>query len=705
MDAPQPAPLAHLLNQAGELLRGLLENELIGVYVIQNGRFRYVNGRLAEIFGYAPGEVAGHLGPLDLTAAGHRDLARREIDRRVDGGTVSAHYAFDGLRKDGGLVHVEVFGVRTTFDGHPAIIGMLMDISDRRAAERAAEEQLRFIGRLVETIPNPVFYKDAEGRYLGCNQAFEQYIGIARDELVGRSVFDISPPDLAARYHAADQALFDKPGTQTYEASVAWPDGSRRDVVFYKATFDKADGSLGGLVGVILDITERKRTEELVWRQANHDLLTGLPNRRLFRDRLEHELRTAHRHGDTLALLFIDLDRFKEVNDAHGHDAGDQLLVEAGRRIRSCVRESDTVGRLGGDEFTVLLPGLDDPIHVERIAEEIIQALSGPIVLPNEPAYVSASIGIASYPQDAERAEDLMKCADQAMYAAKANGRNRFSYFTPALQQKALEQLHLGNDLRAALAAGQIGVHYQPIVELATGRVVKAEALARWHHPLRGAVSPAQFIPVAEEIGLIHALGDQVFRQAAAAALRWYRDAAASGRGPVKVSVNKSPRQFVTGSCHEDWLDHLTAIGLPAEAIVLEITESLLLDERPEIREKLMQMKERGIEVSLDDFGTGYSAMAYLKRFDIDTLKIDQSFVRDLETDESDRAIAEAIIAMAHKLGMRVVAEGIETRGQLDVLTRSGCDMGQGYLFARPMAEAAFDDFLTRDGSPGGRPA
>ncbi|HMX17131.1 MAG TPA: EAL domain-containing protein [Rhodocyclaceae bacterium] len=699
MDAPPPAPVAHLLSQADELLRGLLENELIGVYVIQGGRFRYVNARLAEIFGYTAAEVAGRLGPIDLTAAGHRNLAQSEIDRRVGGEVVSAHYAFDGLRKDGSLVGVEVFGVRTTFDGQPAIIGMLMDISGRRAAERAAEEQLRFIARLIETIPNPVFYKDTEGRYLGCNQAFEKFIGIPRDELVGRSVFDISPPDLAARYHAADQALFDHPGTQTYEASVAQPDGSRRDVVFYKATFDKAGGSLGGLVGVILDITERKRTEELVWRQANHDLLTGLPNRRLFRDRLEQELRAAHRHHDTLALLFIDLDRFKEVNDAHGHDAGDQLLVEAGKRIRACVRESDTVGRLGGDEFTVLLPGLDDPIHVERIAEDIILSLSRPIALPTEPAYVSASVGIASYPQDGETAEDLMKCADQAMYAAKADGRNRFSYFTPALQQKALEQLHLGNELRAALAAGQIDVHYQPIVDLATGTVVKAEALARWHHAQRGQVSPAQFIPVAEEIGLIQALGDRVFRQAADAALHWYRGARQAGRRPIKVSVNKSPRQFLTGSCHEDWLDHMAAIGLPGEAVVIEITEGLLLDERPEILDKLMEMKKHGVEVSLDDFGTGYSAMAYLKRFDIDTLKIDQSFVRDLETDESDRAIAEAIIAMAHKLGMRVVAEGIETRGQLEVLTRSGCDMGQGYLFARPMSRAAFDAFL--DGGSG----
>ncbi|HEY6896866.1 MAG TPA: EAL domain-containing protein, partial [Rhodocyclaceae bacterium] len=538
------------------------------------------------------------------------------------------------------------------------------------------------------------YYKDEKGRYLGCNKAFEQFVGIERERLVGRTVYDIAPGQAADRYFAADQELLDKPGTQTYEASVTHADRSKREVVYYKATFNKADGSLGGIVGVMLDISDRKNMEDRVWREANYDALTGLPNRRLFRDRMREEIKRARRTGRGLALLFIDLDRFKEVNDTLGHDAGDQLLIDAAQRICTRVRATDTVSRPGGDEFIVILPDIAEATQVGRLAGEIIDALVQPFQINAQTAYVSASIGVALFPDDTDDMDTLLSYADQAMYAAKEQGRNCFSYFTPSMQEKARLRMQLANDLRQALPLGQLQVYLQPIVNLSSGLIVKAEALLRWRHPLLGMVPPDRFIPIAEEIGLINEIGDWVFREAAAAAKRWSDPWFIGGSQPVQVAVNKSPRQLVTGNTEKSWIEHLRQIGLPNGFIVIEITEGLLMDSRPEVAEKLLDFRDAGIEVSLDDFGTGYSAMSYLKKFDIDYLKIDKSFVRDMTSDPSDRAIVEAIIVMAHKLGMKVIAEGVETAEQRDLLEAAGCDFGQGYFFARPMPIPDFETFL-----------
>ena len=366
-----------LIRDADGLFVGLLRNAMIGVYIIQDNLFRYANPRFAEIFGYTQAEICGAIGPRDLIAPGEENKVLGAISQRLDGQAETAHYVFTGRRKDGGLIDLEVFGNRTAFEGRPAIIGMLVDITARCAAERIANEQLNFIGQLIEAIPSPLFFKDEKARYLGCNKAFEAFIMRPRDTIIGRSVFDISPPELAARYHEADKALFDHPGVQTYEASVEATDGMRRDVIFNKATWLHADGSLGGLVGVITDITERKQTEALVWVQANYDPLTGLPNRRLLHDRLGEVLKKAHRDHESVAVLYIDLDRFKEVNDTLGHEAGDRLLSDAARRIVSCVRESDTVARQGGDEFTVLLPGLSDRTPIERIDDNAVITTDG----------------------------------------------------------------------------------------------------------------------------------------------------------------------------------------------------------------------------------------------------------------------------------------------------------------------------------------
>ena len=693
-----------LIRDADGLFVGLLRNAMIGVYIIQDNLFRYANPRFAEIFGYTQAEICGVLGPRELIAPSEEDKVLGAISQRLDGLAETAHYVFTGLRKDGGRIDLEVFGNRTEFEGRPAIIGMLVDITARCAAERTANEQLNFIGQLIEAIPSPLFFKDEKARYLGCNKAFEAFIMRPRDAIIGRSVFDISPPELAARYHEADKALFDHPGVQTYEASVEAADGMRRDVIFNKATWLHADGSLGGLVGVITDITERKQTEALVWVQANYDPLTGLPNRRLLHDRLSELLKKAHRDQESVAVLYIDLDRFKEVNDTLGHEAGDRLLVDAARRIVGCVRESDTVARQGGDEFTVLLPGLSDRLPLERIADDIIQALDRPFTLGDDLAYVSASIGITFFPQDATSPIDILKNADQAMYHAKDAGRNRFSYFSPTMQENALQRLQLGRDLRSALAEGQLELHFQPILHLASGEVRKAEALLRWTHPDRGAISPVVFIPIAESSGLISEIGDWVFRSAADQVQRWR-----SSLDPqFQISVNRSPAQFRSdASGGPGWGEQLAQRGLPGDSIVVEITEGLLLDTGPGVTDQLHALKQAGLPISLDDFGTGYSAMAYLQKFDIDYLKIDRRFVSGMQQDATGRALCKAIIVMAHELGMKVVAEGVETAEQRDWLKAAGCDHGQGFLFARPMVPEQFERWLAehRSHGTGGVPA
>ena len=450
-------------------------------------------------------------------------------------------------------------------------------------------------------------------------------------------------------------------------------------------------GAVYGYLTISKDVTEQKRSEAMIWQQANFDALTGLPNRRMLRDRLAQTMLNSRREGLALAVLFIDLDHFKEINDTLGHAQGDVLLVEAARRIRACVRESDTVARLGGDEFTVLLPEVRETVRVEEIGQNILAALGQAFQLESEESFVTASIGVALYPDDAGEIDDLFKHADQAMYAAKAAGRNCLRYFTPALQAQAQTRMRLASDLRGAVAAGQMRIVFQPVVELANGAVHKAEALVRWQHPMRGLVSPQDFIPVAESSGAIVEIGDWVFGQAALQVGRWREQ-----HDPrFQISVNKSPVQFhQAGASQKDWIRRLQRLGLSGSSVAVEITEGLLMDYRSDVKAQLQELRAAGIAVSMDDFGTGYSSLSYLQNYDIDYLKIDRSFVRNLTPGSKDRTLCKAIIAMAQALGLKVVAEGVETVEQRDWLAQAGCDYGQGYLFAKPMPADEFDGWL-----------
>jgi len=450
-------------------------------------------------------------------------------------------------------------------------------------------------------------------------------------------------------------------------------------------------GQRNGTAILLRDVTDKRTQEEFIWRQANYDAVTSLPNRNLFQARLQSEIERSRASGKPLALLLLDLDNFKEINDALGHDKGDQLLRSVARRLQSCIRGSDVLARLGGDEFTIILPGIVSRATAEQAAKWIFEELGKPFEIGGNQFHVGTSIGIAIYPDDTTRPEDLLRFADQAMYVAKAEGRSRAVHFTPSMQASTERRRRLVSDLHQALPRGELALHYQPIVDLATRAITKAEALLRWTHPERGSISPLEFIPVAEDCGLIHEIGEWVFDQAVRMAGRLE-----TLGYPLQISVNASPVQFAPRApTAMDWSRKLAELRIPRSRIAVEITESVMMADAPEVRERLLEFRNNGIEVAIDDFGTGFSSLSYLRRFDIDYLKVDASFTRGLVQNADDRALTEAIIVMARKLGLHTIAEGVETEEQRAILAQFGCSYAQGYLFSRPLPAADFERLLT----------
>lgn len=443
------------------------------------------------------------------------------------------------------------------------------------------------------------------------------------------------------------------------------------------------------IMGIIRDITAHKEREQLIWEQGNFDSLTKLPNRHMFRTRLQACLDAAGVDGLPFVLLLIDLDEFKEVNDTLGHEVGDRLLVAVAQRLQASVAPGVTVARLGGDEFTILLAPADVPPGAPGLAgfaATIVKELARPFDIGPDMVFVSASVGVARYPDAGNSSEELLRHADQAMYAAKSAGRNRWCHYAPALQAAAQERAALTADLRAALAGNQFTLAYQPIVAMGDCAITKAEALLRWDHPVRGAVSPAMFIPVAEQSGLIIDIGDWVFRQAAAVLAQLRRDVDPD----FEISINVSPVQFQSDpGMPARWLAYLRELGVAPGGMTIEITEGLLLDVSDEVRTSLGALGQAGMQFALDDFGTGYSSLAYLKKFDIDFLKIDRAFVEQIETDLEARALCEAIVVMAHTLGLRVTVEGVETAGQFASMRQMACDFAQGYFLSRALPAAS----------------
>lgn len=492
---------------------------------------------------------------------------------------------------------------------------------------------------------------------------------------------------------------------RTYQSAGLLSEGFNLDAVFYTPPHETDWRYLYWAIGILTPLlllagifsglvvnTNRKLDLALkesqdarveVTRQANRDTLTGLGNRRYFKMNLDEAVQQAKFNQSSFALFYVDLDYFKEINDVHGHLMGDRVLMEVAKRLKSVMLEKAYLARIGGDEFTVLLSQSMSIDQLQVFAETILKQIKQPFNIGIELVHLSASIGISLFPDHTDDSEDLLKFADEAMYAAKKAGRNQICFFTPTLHQKVLERQQMVADLRLALQRDDFFLEYQPIIDFQTNKIVKLEALVRWQHAVKGRIPPDQFIPLAEEIGVIGILGDRIFKTAVKQVALWREEFNAN----LSVCINTSPAQYVDAHLHiQSWFDVMDAAQLPGEAVTLEITENMLMSYTKEVTEQLLAFRDKGIHVALDDFGTGYSSLAYLNRFDIDFIKIDKTFVFNLERGSQDVVLCEAIITMAHKLNLKVVAEGVETLEQAEILQELNCDLGQGYYFDRPLA-------------------
>lgn len=813
------APVARELARA-ELILQAFEHASIGMVVLSpEGVYVRVNRAFCAMTGYSREELEGR--PYQgLTHP--EDLPHDEdnLSRIRAGGDASLLTEKRIVRKNGDVLWVRrSASVLRNADGSPAyVISAFLDYSEQHRKDEALqqaldeaedistelERHLHFTRALIDAIPNPVYFKDRQGRYELYNRAFDELFSNGADWL-GKRVTDIYDDKLAREHFERDRLLLERPASTAYEVTMPTASGEPRQLLYNKVSFVDQMGEVAGLIGVVTDVTAYKETEkaleasearfrvltessldlisvvdgdgtiiyqspalrhllgfdpaetigrkviELVhrddrehainafrrvievrrstepvefrlrhrngmWRTfeslgtncldnpfihgvvfnsrdvtdrkviqqriqhlAYHDNLTGLPNRLLFQDRLANSIARAERGGTKLAVLFVDLDNFKNINDSLGHDAGDELLRGVSRRLSQCIRLEDSLARQGGDEFIVLLDTIDDSRGGSVVAQKILNALRQPFRVSGVEQHVSGSVGIALFPEDGRDPQTLMKNADTAMFHAKAQGKNTYQYFTAQMNIAVKRRMTLESALRRAVMAKDFVLHYQPQVDLATGSIVALEALVRWRSA-DGIVMPADFIPLAEETGLINELGEWVLREACRQAHAWH----AMGLPRRRMAVNLSARQFTDPG----FLDIVTRVleqtGVDPTCLELEITETQVMRQTEPLMALLNRLSEMGVQLAIDDFGTGYSSLSYLKRLPIQKLKIDQSFVRDLTVDPNDAAIVMAIINIARSLGLETIAEGVETEAQLKALRDNGCDVGQGYLFARP---------------------
>lgn len=567
-----------------------------------------------------------------------------------------------------------------------------------RASVQADEARAGWLNAILDAVPALVYVKSTDGVYKVANAAYARLLGTEANALLGKTDHEFLIAEVAEAQLDLDRLAMLAQESHVSERWMGDPDGNQICLETRRTPYFDAQGRLMGTVGVCRDITESKIAQETISRQAQFDPLTQLPNRRNFQDRLAHELQLAQRSRLSVALLLVGLDKFRSVNETYGTETGDAVLAQVAFRIPDVVRTTDTCARLGGDEFAVIIPSLHDVTDVERVAQNIINRLAEPFIVGDEQLFITASVGIALFPNNATDLDTLQKNAAQAMYYAKSTGRSRFSHFTFALQEAAARRLRLGRELRRAVEHRKFEVMYQPIVDLRTGATRGAEALVAWQHEGRGRIGPMEFIPLAEDSGAMVEIGDWVFREAASQAQQ-----ARQVVGPdFVVSVNQSPMQLRSPRCQPvEWLEYLATLGLGADALMLELTEDILLRTEEPARLKLVALHAAGVRLAVDDFGTGQASLTGLRRHPIDVVKIDPSCVRAVESDAAARALCEAIIAMAHKLGQQVIAEGVETEGQRAFLAAAGCDMAQGYLLARPMSGA---DLMARLAAPAASP-
>lgn len=674
------------LSQVDLQNRSLADLSPDAIVVHEEGVILYANSVAAHILGAKDrAQLIGkslwdHFVPESLS----RVMARAEC--LINGEKSLPFMDVQMMRKDGSVFDAEVVGGIIPLKEKLVIQSIIRDVSKRKSAE----ESLRKLSQAIEQSPSSVMITDTKGVVEYVNPSFVEISGYAPEEILGQKA-SILRTDMTSK------DVFDHMW-KTILSGEKWQgelyNRKKNGEIYWEyASISpiKSDaGEITHFMAVKEDITSRKEAEEQLVYKANYDDLTGLPNRVLALDRLSLAMARASRENRTVALLFVDLDRFKNVNDTLGHNIGDMLLSEAAGRLKSCVRDGDTVARLGGDEFLVVLPDLEAAISSEIVAHKILDVFSQPFLLEGRELFVSASLGITIFPNDGDDPDVLLRNADSAMFSAKEKGRNTYRFFTLAMDEMAHENLRLEEHLRHALEFNELSLNYQPLIDGGSGELVGAEALLRWDNGKLGRVVPDQFIPQAEETGLIVPIGEWVLMEACRQAMVWIEE----GCADFRIAVNVSSRQFRDGRIVDTVVKALIATGLPPHCLELELTENLLVEDAPVTSFTLRELKQMGVRLSIDDFGTGYSALSYLKRFPFDTLKIDRSFVCDITVDPENAALVTAIIAMARSLGLKVVGEGIETKEQLHMLKAQHCDTIQGYYFSKPLTTEDFQEYI-----------
>ncbi len=657
-----------------------------------DGHWRKVPPTLCRLLGKPASSLVGAhcretIAPEDFPA--HWEQCERLLRGEIRSFDMEQRF----VHRDGHYLWLYVnWSIVTDDDGRPLhFLAYLRDVSGAKLTQQALEQSEEKYRNIIQSLEDPYFEADLAGNLTYVNEALVRTLGYTASELIGMNNREFThADDVAEVFRVFNRVYVSGDSARGLDWRIVCKDGTARFIETSIALVHDGDGEPVGFRGIARDVTERRRADERIHHLAHYDALTGLPNRTLFEDRLKQVLTRRKRANERAALLFIDLDRFKTVNDSLGHHTGDLLLRAVAQRIRECVRAGDTVGRPGGDEFLVLLAELDEPESAARVAEKILAAVSEPYTLEGWEFSMTPSIGIAVIPDDGTDIESLVRNADVAMYHAKENGRNNYQFFSSEMNEDASERLSLEHGLRRALERGELELYYQPIVNVDESRVIGAEALVRWNRPGHGVVPAGAFIGIVEQSGLILNIGEWVLNEACRQARAWQVQFGV----PFPVAVNLSALQFRQHGLPATVARVIEETGIDPACLVLELTESVVMQDARQTIDTVLEMQKLGVHFAIDDFGTGYSSLSYLKRFPIDRLKIDRSFVRDLGNDPDDTALIHAILSMARSLRMEVIAEGVETEAQRDYLQSHECAVMQGYLFSQPIPAADFEHFL-----------
>lgn len=657
----------------------MVQNAPVSMYILEDWSYSYVNGHFCDLVGYTEEELLDAKITIDqLVHPEDLSIVRESVKRRIENQETTARYRVRAFKKDGTMIHVEIHASKAIADGKAVTFGTVFDVTEEVYSTLHLKENQNRLKSLFDNNPDAVFTFDTEGKFTDANQGCADLSGHSIEELLEISFIPlIVPEDLPIALHYFEEAL--QGNTNQYEISITRKDGQRRDleVTCFPMNYE---GEIVGAFGITKDITERNVHSQLLETLVFYDSLTKLPNRKLFEDRLSQVFKSSVTRKNQPAVLFLDLDRFKFINDSLGHHIGDEFLKIVAARLSENIRHTDTVGRFAGDEFAVLLPQTNRKEAI-ALAERLNETLAKPYEVAGHSLSVSASIGIAFSAGAGETVDGLIKKADTAMYYTKQYGKNNYTIYSEELDQNNAYKLTLEQDLKSAVKNQELTLHYQPIIDLKTGNISAMEALIRWNHPQLGLIPPDQFIPISEESGQIVSIGKWVLQTACAQNKKWQQE----GSPPFRICVNISTIQLQ----HPNFVQTLKAVledtGLEAKWLELEVTESILMEDTKNLKESLVNLKALGISMSIDDFGTGYTSLSYLRNFSFDRVKIDRSFIQDIASGLNGKAITATIISLANKLNMGVVAEGIEDATQLAYLREENCDDGQGYYFCRPL--------------------